>query len=94
MAHPSRLTIPGDIEAIKVPTLWICAETDPSFGKDDRDKTEQILKTRGMKASFRDFPGTTHGFACRGDEKNSHVQQAKAQAQQDAIDFFKQELAA
>jgi len=93
ICHPAPLKIPEEIESIKVPTLWICAETDQSFPSAARKTTEELLAKRGMKSTFKDYPGTTHGFACRGDPKDEKVEKAKADALQNAIQFYKQQLA-
>jgi len=91
VAHPSTLK-PSEIEAIKKPTLWICAETDPTFSASDRKGAEEILQKKGLKNTFKDYPGTTHGFAIRGDDKDPKVQQAKIEALEATINFFKEEL--
>jgi len=93
VAHPSLLEIPGDIEKIQTPSLWLCAEIDQAFPEQSREATKKILKDRGMKADFKFYPGTTHGFAVRGNEKDEKVQAAKTQALKEAVEFFKVELA-
>lgn len=82
------MPIPAAIEAIKVPTLWICAEIDHAFPPTARKTTQEILERRGMKSTFKDYPGTEHGFAVRGDEKNETIQKAKLDALEAAIVFF------
>lgn len=94
IAHPAKLAIPTEIEAIKCPTLWICAETDGTFPEADRVATQEILQKRGMKATFKLYPGTEHGFAVRGDDKNPVVREASHSALDEAIKFFKEELSA
>jgi len=94
IGHPSKIKIPEEIESMKVPTLWLCAETDQSFPTSDRKAAEEVLVKRGMKSIFKDYPGTTHGFACRGDPKDEKVEKAKADALQSAIHFFKHQLSA
>jgi dienelactone hydrolase len=46
--------------------------------------TEQI--------SFLRFPGTYHGFAVRGDERNPHIEQAKSNALDAVLEHFKKHL--
>lgn len=38
---------------------------------------------------FRRYPGTYHGFAIRGDERNDVVERAKGAALDEVVDFFK-----
>jgi len=93
ICHPAPLKVPEEIEAIKQPTLWICAETDNTFPIPTRKAAEEVLvKKGGAKFTFKDYPGTTHGFACRGDPKNPTIEKAKIDALQEAIHFFKHEL--
>ena len=90
--HPAPLQIPTEIEEIKIPTIWLCAEIDNTFPQDARKATQEILEKRGMKATFKDYPGTEHGFAIRGDESNEVVYKAKIDALTSDIEFFKNEL--
>lgn len=92
IAHPAKLTIPNEIDAIKTPTLWLCAETDPTFGEEDRKAAEEILHKKKLKATFKLWAGTFHGFASRGDEKNEKVCAAKKEALKETIMFFQEEL--
>lgn len=92
IAHPATIT-PEQIGAIKKPTLWICAETDQTFPIPNQKEAEEILKKNNLKATFKFYAGTTHGFAVRGDEKDTIVKQAKLSALQETIHFFQQELA-
>eukprot|EP00878_Enallax_costatus_P001193 GHUV01001335.1.p1 GENE.GHUV01001335.1~~GHUV01001335.1.p1 ORF type:complete len:290 (+),score=53.73 GHUV01001335.1:1193-2062(+) len=48
-AHPSILKVPEDIEAMKVPALFLCAERDSHFPEQKR--------TGAMQASQRTAPG-------------------------------------
>jgi len=40
-AHPSTPNFPDDIEAIKKPGLWVCAEIDRTFGEENRKKLKK-----------------------------------------------------
>jgi len=92
IAHPAKLAIPEEIEAIKTPTLWICAEIDQTFPPEVSHATEEVLKKRGMNATFKHYPGTTHGFAARGDPKNEVVQKAMVSATEETVKFFSSQL--
>jgi hypothetical protein len=41
-----------------------------------------------MSTKFVLYPGTTHGFAARGDPNDPKVAQAKEDAAQEAVAFF------
>jgi carboxymethylenebutenolidase len=92
VAHPAALKVPDDIETIKAPTLWLCAEVDAAFPQDARKSAQEILEKKGVKNVFKDYPGTEHGFAVRGDEKSEHVKKAKIAALEEAIKFILQEI--
>lgn len=44
IAHPAVLKVPEEIEKIQVPTLWLCAETDPTFGEAAREGAKEVLE--------------------------------------------------
>lgn len=88
MAHPSLITI-EEVGAIKVPSLWCCAEKDSSFSDKLRKQSEEILaKSVELESTFKIYEGTEHGFASRGDEKNEKVQKASIEAMNDMKAFF------
>jgi len=93
ICHPATLNIPQEIEAIKNPTLWICAETDQTFPVPAQKQTEEILQKRGIPTVFKFYPGTVHGFAVRGDESEPQVFKAKVDALEQTVNFFRKHLA-
>jgi len=59
-----------EVQAIKVPTSWACAEDDMSFKPKLRKRAEEIFESRRGKDNFveyefQDYKGTAHGFANR-----------------------------
>ncbi|KAJ3318045.1 hypothetical protein HDV06_000857 [Boothiomyces sp. JEL0866] len=89
-AHPSRLEPDLDIAGIKVPTLLLLAEKDQSFEGETRTRTLELLKMNQVELAVEEFPGTTHGFAVRGDEQV--VKDARDKACADAASFFDKHL--
>ncbi|KAJ3308227.1 hypothetical protein HDV04_001523 [Boothiomyces sp. JEL0838] len=89
-AHPSRLEPEQDISGIKVPTLLLLAEHDKSFEGETRTKTLDLLKKNQVDLTVVEFPGTTHGFAVRGDEQV--VKDARDKACSTAAAFFDKHL--
>ncbi|KAJ3268233.1 hypothetical protein HDV01_003252 [Terramyces sp. JEL0728] len=89
-AHPSRLVPDDDIKEIRAPTLLLLAEQDQSFEGETRTATLDYLKKNGVDLTVVDFPGTTHGFAVRGDEHV--VKDARDKACADAAAFFGKHL--
>ncbi|KII90768.1 hypothetical protein PLICRDRAFT_137215 [Plicaturopsis crispa FD-325 SS-3] len=69
ICHPGGLT-PDQVNAIKVPNAWACAEDDHGFTPEIRKKAEETLAARkGTKNEvdyeFHVYEGTAHGFAAR-----------------------------
>jgi len=87
VAHPSFLALTDDVQLVKRPILFQCAEHDQRFPPDLRQHYEQGLKTSGL-GQFIDYPGTVHGFVTRPDG-TKQVEEQKEKALSDAIDYFK-----
>jgi len=93
MAHPSAMEVPKDIENVKKPCLFLCAEEDHSFPKASLEASKEILEKKGIPNVFEFYPGTVHGFAVRGpDDANPVVQKAAQDAKDAAVAFFKKYL--
>jgi len=92
VAHPSLLN-QADIQNIKTPGLFLCAEHDPVFPQNGlRKEAEEFLKSKGVENVFVDYPGTAHGFGIKADEKNAVISAAAKDATERAIQFFKKHL--
>ncbi len=92
VAHPSRFDFPGDIERLKKPTLFLCAETDTQLTTEKRIQSEEILKNRTEGHKFVVYPGTEHGFAVRADVEDKVAANAAEDAKNQALDFFAKHL--
>ncbi|KAI8584498.1 hypothetical protein K450DRAFT_296018 [Umbelopsis ramanniana AG] len=67
-SHPSLVAVPGDIEPIKKPVFFVCAETDQQFGEEKREEAKEVLAKKPETGSFfKLYPGTQHGFTTRPD---------------------------
>lgn len=96
-AHPSRVQVPADIEAIAAPGIFLFAETDSSVPPEKAAAIADIVAKKGgaggPRFEIHHFPGTNHGFAIRGDASVAVVRQAKSDAISLAAAFFKSALA-
>jgi dienelactone hydrolase len=92
VAHPSFIKVPEDIEAIAVPGIFNCAETDFLFSETAKHNSEEILKKKPFRTEFIGYPGTTHGFAVRGDESQPQILEAKQKAAAESSKFLKEIL--
>lgn len=92
VAHPSFVSV-ADFQELKAPGMFLCAETDQQFPGPMADEVEKVLVAAGVPVEFRRYPGTTHGFAVRGNEDDKAVMAARDDALQGAADFFGKHLA-
>ncbi|KAI0345739.1 dienelactone hydrolase endo-1-3,1,4-beta-D-glucanase [Trametopsis cervina] len=96
IAHPGRVTL-AEVEAIKVPSSWACAEDDMTFKKPLRDQAEAHFAGRKGKPEyieyeFVDYKGTVHGFAARPNFAISEVVEAFNGALDQTVAWFKKYL--
>jgi len=96
IAHPGSTSI-KEIQAIRIPASWACAEDDMSFKKPLRDQAEAAFAARKDKPDFveyefRDYKGTAHGFAARPNLGLPEIVEAYNGAFQQTIDWFNKTL--
>lgn len=92
-AHPSRVEVPSHIEAIATPGLFLFSETDKLFTPEVIGRVKSIVEANHFDVEIKQFPGTNHGFAVRGDEADPVVGKAKEEALQAGIAFVKAKFA-
>jgi dienelactone hydrolase len=94
VAH-GKVTL-SQVGALLRPALFVCADNDFAFPERRVLQAEALVRARPdyseARFRFRRYPGTYHGFAIRGDERNEVVENAKGAALDEAIDFFKMAL--
>ncbi|KZV83716.1 alpha/beta-hydrolase [Exidia glandulosa HHB12029] len=89
IAHPGGAPI-AQVNAIKAPTVWLCAEEDEAFGPAARKAAEEALAARkgGPAYEFVDYEGTTHGFAARPALEHPTVKDAFEKSFAKTIEFL------
>jgi len=93
-AHPSMLQVPADLEKLlatsKAPLLINAAEVDQQYPVESQAKGDEILGGGKYKPGYEKifWPGTTHGFAVRGDLSKPEVKAAKEGAFKATVEFF------
>lgn len=92
VAHPSSVSV-DHFKDIRVPGIFLCAETDQQFPAGMADEVEKLLLAAGVPTEFRRYPGTTHGFAVRGSDSDPVVVTARDDALHAAAAFFAKHLA-
>ena len=95
-AHPSMLSVPADINAIKLPISMSLSTADGALPLAKAKETESILN---KKDSTRHeiylggiFEGAKHGFAIRGDPKNEKETEVGMAAEDQAVSWFLKQL--
>eukprot|EP01112_Ceratiomyxa_fruticulosa_P013094 TRINITY_DN3661_c0_g2_i2.p1 TRINITY_DN3661_c0_g2~~TRINITY_DN3661_c0_g2_i2.p1 ORF type:complete len:320 (-),score=73.94 TRINITY_DN3661_c0_g2_i2:188-1018(-) len=86
------------VEAINKPTLWIYVIGDYVFPEGARKAAHEILEKNKVPNTFIDFESKDgsgknrieHGFAIRGSESDPIVVQARKEAKDHVVKFFRQ----
>ncbi|EHK21328.1 uncharacterized protein TRIVIDRAFT_78426 [Trichoderma virens Gv29-8] len=69
--HPSLLTLPSDIEKLKLPVSFAMAEHDEYLSVEKAESIRAIVeaKPEGARGEVTIYPETGHGFCVRADQK-------------------------
>lgn len=88
-AHPSSLSIPGDIKKIKKPTSIAIGDKDFVMPMSQVKETEgELKKISGVHTEIVVYPGAGHGFSVRADMGNEKQSEQAKQAEDQALNFF------
>ncbi|KAK9782788.1 hypothetical protein SCAR479_01131 [Seiridium cardinale] len=92
-AHPSLLTVPRDIEGVKLPISVGNGENDEFLGHKNMMILKNILEAKEDQAhEVVIYDGARHGFAVRGDPKDPKQVELGAQAEDQAVNWWKKQL--
>ncbi|KAJ3305328.1 hypothetical protein HDV03_001621 [Kappamyces sp. JEL0829] len=89
--HPSRLSLPDDIKALKVPACFLLAEKD-TITKELADDILKVLQQKGLPFFHKYYLGCKHGWAVRGDEDNPDVVAKRQDAFDCSLSFVRANL--
>jgi len=90
--HPSMLKLPM-VEALGKPAQFNCAEHDSMFPTNGlRTQSEEVLKKKDFRVEFFDYPGTSHGFAMRGDTAIDTLKVQVDRCVQESSRFLREQL--
>ncbi|TDL17437.1 alpha/beta-hydrolase [Rickenella mellea] len=87
IVHPAFLN-EEHFHNMRVPLLLSCAETDSTFGLENRRRAEDILVEAKRTYHFQVFSGVTHGFAIRGNPEVENERWAKEESARGIITWF------
>ncbi|KAE9404070.1 dienelactone hydrolase endo-1,3,1,4-beta-D-glucanase [Gymnopus androsaceus JB14] len=96
ICHPGPVS-EQEISAIKVPSSFVCAEEDITFGPKARKKAEEIFASRNgrdnfIEHEFKVYKGTTHGFAVRPNQSYPEVKAGYEAALEQTVQWFEKTL--
>ncbi|KAH8671306.1 Alpha/Beta hydrolase protein [Xylariales sp. PMI_506] len=91
--HPSLLTIPRDIEQIKIPISVANGPDDEWMGREKMAILTKILQEKDDNAhEVIIYDGAKHGFVTRGSTKDPKQAELGARAEDQAVNWFKKHL--
>ncbi|KAG7098020.1 hypothetical protein E1B28_005325 [Marasmius oreades] len=93
ICHPAQFSDEA-LKAVKVPCSWVCAEEDFTFNKSKRMKAEAEFASRKppFQYEFKEYKGTTHGFACRPNFEYPEIKEAFEGAMNQIVGWFEKTL--
>jgi carboxymethylenebutenolidase len=89
-AHPSLMK-KADLDKLSAPASFALAESDGAFDSSLIAHAKTALNGR-IANELVVYPGTCHGFACRGDLNIESVRQGVEGAHAQAVDWFRMYL--
>ncbi|KAJ3168091.1 hypothetical protein HK101_011680 [Irineochytrium annulatum] len=92
--HPSNVSVPKDFEALssKKPGIFCLAAYDGNFSEATVKALKAIAEKKSLDIIFKEYPGTTHGFAARGDDLNEDIRKARDACLADLCQFIHAKL--
>ncbi|KAK4446317.1 protein AIM2 [Podospora aff. communis PSN243] len=98
-AHPSLLTIPGDIEKVVKPLSVANGDDDSFMGRKGMVKLNDILDAKNGAAGEEVhevvvFPGAEHGFGVRRDWRDALQKECRDKCEDQAVAWFRRQFAA
>ncbi|OLN85924.1 Protein AIM2-like protein 3 [Colletotrichum chlorophyti] len=87
-AHPSFLSLPGDLENVSLPLSVANGDDDVMMPRVRMAQAKELLGTkRGCEVV--EYPGAKHGFAVRGDPNDQRQADLGMQAEDQAVRWFR-----
>ncbi|KAL8814459.1 MAG: hypothetical protein Q9191_008549 [Dirinaria sp. TL-2023a] len=86
-AHPSLLTN-EEVDAISVPVQILAPEHDPMLTPELKAYCNNTIPSLNVPYDYQYFPGLTHGFAARADEKDEKAKKGLERAKNCVSSWF------
>ncbi|GIK03485.1 hypothetical protein Aspvir_007557 [Aspergillus viridinutans] len=91
--HPSLLSIPGEIEKIKIPVSFALGELDMVVKKPQIEQIKNIMESKDGVGEVKVYYGASHGFCVRADHVLKDAEQQATEAEDQALDWFNRHFA-
>jgi dienelactone hydrolase len=92
-AHPSALSVPGDIEKIKQPYSVAIGDGDFALPIKGVKQMQEVLEgMQDVESEVVILPGAKHGFAVRGNPEDKKEKEQADQAEDQCVRWFEKYL--
>ncbi|KAK1654214.1 hypothetical protein BDP81DRAFT_79585 [Colletotrichum phormii] len=88
-AHPSFLTLPGDLEKAVLPLSVANGDDDMMMPRARMVEAKSVLGKKGEGFEIVEYPGAKHGFAVRGDPNDQRQADFGMRAEDQAVGWFR-----
>lgn len=88
--HPSLMTLPDDIENIRVPISFAIGDKDNHIPMNQVEKIKEIVEDapNEYRGEVKVYPNCGHGFCIRADTRFEDVTRQAAAAEDQCIEWF------
>lgn len=88
-AHPSFLTLPGDLEKVVLPLSVANGDDDMMMPRARMVEAKSVLGKKGEDFEIVEYPGAKHGFAVRGNPNDPRQADFGMRAEDQAVGWFR-----
>ncbi|KAG7054850.1 dienelactone hydrolase [Colletotrichum scovillei] len=88
-AHPSFLTLPGDLEKVVLPLSVANGDDDMMMPRARMAEAKSVLGKKGEDFEIVEYVGATHGFAVRGNPNDQRQAEFGMRAEDQAVGWFR-----
>ncbi|KAI3542944.1 dienelactone hydrolase [Colletotrichum filicis] len=88
-AHPSFLTLPGDLEKVVLPLSVANGDDDMMMPRARMVEAKSVLGKKGEDFEIVEYVGATHGFAVRGNPNDQRQAEFGMRAEDQAVGWFR-----
>lgn len=87
-AHPSMVSVPGDLEKVALPLSIANGDDDMMMPRAKMALVKEVLGEKG-NCEIVEYPGAKHGFAVKGDPNDERQADLGMRAEDQAVGWFR-----